>query len=137
MIADCAYVGDSIAVGLRQMDAQCAVYAKVGANTDYITKHYKGAQGAMYTVISMGSNAPLNPRNTANARKLRRSVQSDLVIWVLPYNRTAAEAIKVVAREFGDGWVDLKVFPSKDHVHPSGYRKVSKQIKNSVTYYYD
>lgn len=136
MIADCAYVGDSIAVGLQQLDRECAVYAKVGASTDYITKHYLNAQGATYTVVSMGSNFPQNPKNAANARKLRRGIQSDLVIWILPYNRTAAEAIRLVAREFGDAVVDLHGIPSKDHVHPN-YRRAMQHIDANLNLLYD
>jgi hypothetical protein len=136
MIPDCAYVGDSIAVGLQQLDPGCAVYAKVGASTDYIAKQYLNAQGANYTVVSMGSNFPLNSKNAANARKLRKSIKSDLVIWILPYNRVAAESIRIVAREFGDSYIDLQGIPSRDHVHPN-YHRVNQRIDGALNAYYD
>lgn len=129
---DCAYIGDSIAVGLHQLDTKCAVHAKVGASTDYITKHFIGQGGKKYTIISMGSNNPYSPQNMKNAEKLRASLGTEtLVIWVLPYNRIAAGDIQIVARAYGDMWVDLSGYKSKDHVHPT-YGPVSKKIKNFV-----
>lgn len=136
MIADCAYVGDSIAVGLQQLDRECAVYAKVGASADYITKHYLNGQGTTYTVVSMGSNFPNNPKNAANARKLRKAIKSDLVIWILPYNRVAAASIRSVSREFNDAVVDLHDIPSRDGVHPN-YRKAMQNIDANLNLLYD
>ena len=135
MIPDCAYVGDSIAVGLQQLDRECAVYAKVGASTDYIAKTYSGAQGAIYTVISMGSNLPNNPNNLENAIKLRKSIDGQ-IIWILPYNRVAANTIKQVAKKFGDSYIDLSPIPTKDHVHPN-YKQINRKINQYLKVMFD
>ena len=134
---DCAFIGDSIAVGLQQVQPDCAVHAKVGAGSDFIlTKNY-GTSTNSYVVISMGSNWPNNPRNRANAIKLRKSIKTELVVWILPYNRTAATTMRAVAQQFQDNYVDLNAFPSKDHVHPSSYRKVNREVQDGVNYYFD
>lgn len=133
---DCVYIGDSIAVGLQQLDRHCAVYAKVGANTNFITKHYFGKGGQSYTVISMGSNWPDNPHNRQNAINLRNSIHSDIVIWIVPYDRGVASVIRGVAMEFKDSYMDLKAIPSKDHVHPN-FKTAHKILDQVIGDVYD
>ena len=135
---DCVYIGDSIAVGLQQREPSCGIYAKVGADTDFIVKHYSGTKAVGHAVISMGSNAPMNPRNYQNAMKLRKSLDVDFVVWILPYNRTAAAAIRKVAQQFPDAIVDLGALgiPSNDRVHPN-YRKTSDIVQDIVAYAYE
>jgi hypothetical protein len=128
---DCAYIGDSIAVGLEQFDSRCALYARVGADTNYITNNYANRDGQKYTVISMGSNDPNNQHNLRNARRLRNSIDSSVVVWILPYNRNAARDILIVARQYGDRVVDLAPYRSSDGVHPS-YAPVSNRIRQIV-----
>ena len=81
---DCAYIGDSIAVGLEQLDTKCAVYARVGASSEFITRQYRNADAEDYVVISMGSNDPGNPQLIENAERLRRNISARRVIWILP-----------------------------------------------------
>lgn len=128
---DCAYIGDSIAVGLEQLDTNCAVYARVGASSEFITQHYRNADAEDYVVISMGSNDPINPRLIQNAERLRREITAQRVVWILPYNRIAAGRISAVARRFRDSVVDLRPIPSRDGVHPN-YRTVNRQIQRIV-----
>lgn len=133
---DCAYIGDSIAVGLQQLDSHCEVHAKVGAGSGFIATHYARNDATDYVIISMGSNDPRNPRLAHNARQLRRSLKAEVVIWILPYNKEAAVTIESVAREFQDGWVSLKYFPSRDNVHPA-YRPVARNIQQALTESFD
>lgn len=128
---DCAYIGDSIAVGLEQLDNDCAVYARVGASSEFITQRYSNADAEDYVVISMGSNDPNNPRLIRNAERLRRAITARRVVWILPYNRTASGSIAAVARRFRDTVVDLRPVPSRDGVHPN-YRTVNRQIQRIV-----
>ena len=93
---DCAYIGDSIAVGLEQLDTNCAIYARVGASSEFIARQYRNADAEDYVVISMGSNDPNNPRLLQNAERLRRTITARRVVWILPYNRTAAGDISIV-----------------------------------------
>jgi hypothetical protein len=133
---DCAYIGDSIAVGLQQLDNECAIHARVGAGSGFITQRYTGNNSTDYVVISMGSNDPNNPALAENARALRRSLRAAVVIWILPYNRTAATRIQAVADNFGDSWIALKSFNSRDGVHPS-YRPVANAIQETLDVAYD
>ena len=135
---DCVYIGDSIAVGLQQREPSCGIYAKVGADTDFIVKKFSGTKAGGHAVISMGSNAPMNPRNYQNALKLRKSLDVGFVVWILPYNRQAAAAIRRVANQFPDAFVDLAAagIPSKDRVHPN-YRKTSDIVQDIVAYAYE
>lgn len=124
----CAYVGDSIAVGLHQLDPKCELHAKVGASSGFIAKHFSVKGKKDYVIISMGSNDPYNPNNMENARNLRDSIKDAMVLWILPYNRTAANEIEIVARDYGDMWIDLSPYKSRDNVHPT-YGPVSKKVK--------
>jgi hypothetical protein len=136
MAIDCAYVGDSIAVGLQMMNKNCAVHAKVGANAEFIVKHYSNVKAQSYVVISMGSNDPRNPMNIHNAKKLRRTIKAEVVVWILPYNRYAAADIKLVAREFGDSYIDIYSIPSKDGIHPN-YRTANKVLNSTLDEVFD
>jgi hypothetical protein len=133
---DCAYIGDSIAVGLQQLDNECAIHARVGAGSGFITQRYSGNSSQDYVIISMGSNDPNNPSLVRNARALRRSLKAEVVIWIIPYNHTAARAIESVAKEFSDGWVALRYFPSRDNVHPQ-YRPVARSVQQAVLESFD
>jgi len=129
---DCAYIGDSIAVGLQQLEPRCAIHAKVGANTDFIVRNYSGEYGKYYTIISMGSNWPDNPNNLDNIVKLRRSIHSKKVIWILPYKRNIAYLVSQIAVQFNDSYVDLHGIPSKDHLHPdykTAHAMIEKVLK--------
>ena len=128
---DCAYIGDSIAVGLEQLDTNCAIYARVGASSEFIARQYRNADAEDYVVISMGSNDPNNPRLLQNAERLRRTITARRVVWILPYNRTAAGDIAIVAREFRDSVIDLKPIPSRDGLHPD-YRQVNRAIRSKL-----
>jgi hypothetical protein len=128
---DCAYIGDSIAVGLEQLDTNCAVYARVGASSEFITRRYRNVDADDYVVISMGSNDPNNPRLLENAARLRRTITARKVIWILPYNRVAAGVISIVAGRFRDSVVDLRPVPSRDAVHPN-YRQVNRAIRSKL-----
>lgn len=128
---DCAYIGDSIAVGLEQLDTKCAVYARVGASSEFITRQYRNADAEDYVVISMGSNDPGNPRLIENAERLRRNISARRVIWILPYNRVAAGDIEIVARQFRDSVVDLRPIPSRDGIHPN-YRQAQRAVQSKL-----
>jgi hypothetical protein len=128
---DCAYIGDSIAVGLEQFDSRCALYARVGADTNYIANRYSNRGGENYTVISMGSNNPSSKDNIRNAIRLRNSIRSSIVVWILPYNRTAHRDMLSVARRYGDRVIDLAPHRSSDGVHPS-YGSVSNRVKQII-----
>jgi hypothetical protein len=132
----CMYVGDIIAVGLHQLEPKCAVHAQVSASSALIVRKYKGADGSDHAVISMGSNDPGNPLLLSNAENLRRSIHAKTVIWILPYNRTAAQAIEIVAHEFHDRVVDLKPIPTKDGVYLA-YENAHKKIQHVLKYAVD
>ena len=134
----CSYIGDSIAVGLESVDSKCAVHARVGANSRFIARNYAGQDGDEYTVISMGSNDPLNKGNFVQAVALRKSLtKAQLVIWILPRNRTAAAMVRDVAGMFNDNYIDLAAYRSRDGVHPSNYRAIRKTIDEHVLHFYD
>lgn len=135
----CVFIGDSIAVGAGSVQHECEVHAKVGASSEFIVKNFvKFAKNSdEYTVISMGSNGPTNPTNKQNALKLRRSIKASLVVWILPYNRQAANTIREVANAFNDSYVDLSGFQSNDGLHPRSYKKLNNQIQERIDYYFD
>ena len=130
MMLDCAYIGDSIAVGLEQQDRRCEVHARVGASSRFIVNNYTGRGGDDYTVISIGSNDSDPATVFRNAARLRATISSRKVIWVLPYNREMANVlIRLIRTSYRrDIYVDLSPFRSNDNVHPRSYGNVSERI---------
>lgn len=127
---DCAYIGDSIAVGLEQQDRRCELHARVGAGSQFIAKNYSGRGGDDYTVISIGSNDYDRATVSRNAIALRNSIRSKKVIWVLPYNRDMAMVVLQLVRNrySNDSYIDLRRFETNDRVHPRSYGNVSEHI---------
>ena len=125
---DCAYIGDSIAVGLHQLESRCVLHARVGAGSAFITRNFSGVDASEHVIISVGSNDPGNPALLENARKLRLSIHSKKVIWILPYNRVAASDIQLVAREFKDAVIDIAPIPSRDGLHPE-YKQAHAMVE--------
>ncbi len=124
---DCVAVGDSIAVGVGQA-AHCSINAKVGASSSYIANHVVASNKSV-AIVSAGSNDPTNPHLRSNLIKIRSKLNSDRVVWILPYDRRAAKIVRSVAITFGDGYIDLSGFDTRDRVHPSSYSAVAKNIQ--------
>ena len=123
---DCIAVGDSIAVGIGQA-MHCSINAKVGASSSFIAKHTSSASTKV-VVISAGSNDPHNPNLDKNLEHIRNRVNGSTVIWILPYNRTAANAVRSVANKYNDSYIDLATQKTRDGVHPSSYKSVANKI---------
>ena len=123
---DCVAVGDSIAVGVGQ-SARCSINAKVGASSSYISDHVI-SKSARVAVISAGSNDPRNPRLNKNLLEIRSKIKSERVVWILPYDRTAARVVKSVAASHGDAYIDLAAYQTRDGVHPKSYSRVARDI---------
>ena len=126
MYMDCVAIGDSIAVGIGQA-AGCVLNARVGASSSYVASHVVSYDRDV-AVISAGSNDPNNPSLKKNLQKIRAKIISDRVVWILPYDRSAARIVKSVAVTHGDGYIDLGIFKTRDGVHPSSYASVAKKL---------
>jgi len=114
---DCAIVGDSIALGVGTELQGCIVNAAPGVpSADIIGR----VEDAAVVVVSAGSNDWRNPQLEENLVTIReRAHGAKSVIWIAPANPKAAEAVKRVARRYGDKVVSFK--PRADHVHPANY----------------
>jgi hypothetical protein len=51
-------------------------------------------------------------------RRLRASVKAKRVVWIVPYDRAAAETVYRAGAERRDGFVDLQLFPTRDGRKP-------------------
>lgn len=128
---ECLILGDSIATGLaEEMQRQ-------GKNCDIATKKkpniwdlIKLAPMQRYTVayIATGNYNPKNPHLEDEARMLRSHIRAPKVVWVLPYDRTAAQAISMNAAETGGLVVDMAWWPTRDGLHPVDYRPMAEMI---------
>jgi len=125
---ECAVIGDSIAVGVNQ-HLRCEQLAVVGRTTSMQAGIMKWVNRD-FVVISLGSNDPMSPTLLQDLRRVRAHVVADKVVWLVPYNRNAARAVYRVAEERRDGLVDLRLFDSKDKVHPSNYREVATTVRD-------
>lgn len=125
---ECMAIGDSIAVGLSWV-THCKQVAQVGRTTAkqaaIVTKLKTGT-----AVISLGSNDPMNPNLVRDLRTVRAAVEASFVVWIVPYHRNAATAVRAVARAYGDGIIELRNYPSWDWVHPQNYADIAGAIPN-------
>lgn len=123
---DCVVMGDSIAVGIQQ-HTHCFKQAAIGRSaSQQAAMAYKITVDT--TVISLGSNNPTHPELLRDLRRIRFLINSRKVIWVIPYHRYAAEAVRRVAAENRDGLLDLANYKTFDKVHPANYREVAREI---------
>jgi hypothetical protein len=130
---DCTVIGDSIAVGVSQ-HMKCELMAQVGRATSSQASMMKWVNKDV-VVISLGSNDPTSPTLLQDLRSVRARVVAEKVVWLVPYHRGAASAVYRVAEERRDAIVDLRIFPTKDRVHPSDYREVTRDINNDSPAY--
>jgi len=123
---DCVSIGDSIAVGLAQA-TKCRDLAAVGRTAFQQAAIVKDTKTGL-AIISLGSNMPTDPNLYVDMRYIRTKVKADRVVWIVPYHRQAAEAVRRVAWLYGDGVVELSDFKSNDRVHPANYPALAKKV---------
>jgi hypothetical protein len=130
-------VGDSIAVGTGGAIPGAVVNAKVGINSSAILDRIdsdKSVKGADVAIICAGTNDGYgvsgknanSGKTQSNLAAIRKSLGAKKYVWILPFNRNAANDIK--AEVGSDTTVDLAgvATPSKDGVHPSSYAPVAR-----------
>jgi hypothetical protein len=118
-------IGDSIAVGISSA-FDCVRMAEVGRTSSQQAALIK-IVSADTAIISLGSNDPRNPDLYRNLRHIRAHVVARKVIWIMPYDQKAADAVRQVAAYRGDGTLSLRNFVTKDGVHPINYRAVARE----------
>ena len=134
---ECLIMGDSLAVGVGQVRAECVTRAKSGINSyDYVNRHLlhtKGDTQAKNVIISLGSNDTEKIKTFEELDTLRQLVQADRVYWILPnIKETKRKAVWEVAQKYNDYVIDARgVARSPDAVHPThnGYKELAKQTK--------
>ena len=132
----CLILGDSIADGTAMalrliVGDRCEVVARDGAGTGWIASANPGGEFAT-VVLSSGSNDAAVPGLADRLATLRAGVKAQTIVWILPYNRKAADVVKALARASGDRWIDLRGFPSRDGLHPASYVPVAQAIAPSI-----
>jgi hypothetical protein len=120
---DCYVIGDSIAVGSAQAVRECRVDAKIGISSTAIASR---AHNAKLVVISAGSDDSKNPRLKQDL-ELIRSKTKGRVLWIVPVDKTAADAVRAVAARHRDGAITFSA--AKDNVHPRSYFPIAAQIR--------
>jgi hypothetical protein len=122
----CAVIGDSIAVGIAAQLPACRRNAKIGIPSTAVVSRVD--KSAAVTVVSAGSNDPLNPKLTENLKRIRNRAKR--VVWVLPVNPKARAAVKAVAAAYGDPTVSFA--PAGDHVHPQSYAALANAVSSAA-----
>lgn len=130
---ECLILGDSIGVGIaKEINAryarQCDVTAVERATAKQILAWRKPRKIYGTCIFAIGSNDEIGVALAAKVRRLRQSITTRRVIWLLPYSRERAYLVNSVAVRFGDETLDLMRFRSKDHVHPICYSDLAKTL---------
>ena len=130
---ECLFLGDSIGVGTARAvnaryAAQCDVQAAEGATALQILGWRRLAKRYGTSILSIGSNDQAGPALAEKLSKIRATVSTRRVIWLLPYARAPAYVVSSVAAVFGDETLDLQRFATRDHIHPENYGEVSSVL---------
>lgn len=103
---DCVAVGNDVAVEIGRM-MKCAADVRVRRDL---------------AIISPG-HGTIN-----DLRKLRASVRAKKVVWIVPYDRAAAETVYRAGAERRDSFVDLRLFPTRDGRKPRSNAEVVRYM---------
>jgi hypothetical protein len=133
---DCLIVGDSIAVGTSTYMKDCVSLSKGGINSWQWNKVYIDRpfiRDAEYgkVIISLGSNDHSGVNTLKELQKLRATIHSKKVYWIMPAIKPDIQRIVLsIAASNGDGIIYIKDV-SHDKIHPStnGYKQISAEIK--------
>ncbi|WP_156842764.1 hypothetical protein [Novosphingobium aquimarinum] len=130
---ECLFLGDSLAVGTAQftnarLARPCTVVATEGATARQIEAWRKPARSFGVTVIAIGSNDMPDDVLSARLTRIRASITSRRVIWLLPYSRPRFYVVSSVAARFRDETLDMLRFPSRDGLHPKRYQDVANSL---------
>ena len=125
----CIMLGDSIAVGVGQARPECETVARVGiTSARYVATMLPARTSAGLAVISLGVNDGDTADTLDNLRQMRRRVQANQVVWLLPGLKEAVrDMIRTVAEENGDRTLDTRPEVGRDRLHPTrtGYERLA------------
>ena len=122
---DCVTIGDSIALGIGRA-THCYRMAAIG-RTAFDQAALIKPISIDTAIISLGTNRPNDPNLNVDLVYVRTNVKANKVVWIIPYNKDAAKIVRSVAASFGDKYVELSAFPTRDDMHPHKYGAVAKQ----------
>ena len=126
---------------LSQNITELSVDATVGLSSAQILQKIKGnnlVHNAQVAVISAGTNDLASATNQTpemlnsigqNLRNIRSSLNATQNVWILPYDVKGRELVSRIAKEYGDGTVDLGQFASADRYHPKNYTEIANVLK--------
>ena len=126
---------------LSQNEIELSVDATVGLSSGQILQKIKqnnNVRNSQVAVISAGTNDLANAANrtpeklnaiSQNLRNIRSSLNATQNVWILPYDTKGRELVSSIAKEYGDGMVDLGQFASADNYHPKNYAEIAHALK--------
>jgi hypothetical protein len=132
-VFECLILGDSIALGTAwainsRSSVRCDVVAEQGATVDRLLTWTMPLKVYGSSIVCVGSNDLSGLALSKKLTRLRLGIRARRVIWLLPYSRSRALAVRSVAVTFGDEALDLVRFDSRDGVHPVSYPEVARTL---------
>jgi hypothetical protein len=133
---DCLIVGDSIAVGTSTYKKDCVSLSKGGINSwqwnkVYIERPFIKDADYNKAIISLGSNDHSGVNTRRELEKLRGTIKSKKVYWIMPAIKpNIQEIVLSIASMNGDSIVYIKGI-SSDKIHPSssGYKQIALEVQ--------
>jgi hypothetical protein len=136
---ECLILGDSIANGLSQAKKECVSITRSGITSE---KWYRGFGSNPFfrddkykvAVISLGTNDLVADSTSESLYIIRRSIDADMIIWILPSATLKPKQRQIViemSNEFKDKVLDIREHISYDGIHPNNlteYRKIIDKI---------
>ena len=136
---ECLILGDSIANGLSQAKKECVSITRSGITSE---KWYRGFGSNPYfrddkykvAVISLGTNDLVSDSTSESLYIIRRSIDADMVIWILPslvLKPKQRQIVIEISNEFRDKVLDIREHISYDGIHPNSlveYKKIVEKI---------
>jgi hypothetical protein len=131
-LLDCVILGDSIAAGLSQARPDCEAAAISGITSERYIQIFAGMRQVRTAIISLGVNDGEGVATADNLSRLRGRVAAAVVYWLVTGgNPRAREAVRSVARRFGDRLIDAAPLTGLDHIHPdrTGYARLAAETR--------
>lgn len=138
---DCIVIGDSIASGIQNvLRKDCVREVEIGINThNYLVKYLKMPlvhdQSYHTAIISLGSNDGPDINLISDLRRLRKTINAERVVWILPSEKLRINSrtqVKQIAAEYNDDTISIpddKLGPDKIHPTVTGYDWLARKAR--------
>lgn len=135
---ECLILGDAVAAGLAAAMPHCAALVRPGVTSSRWLEKYShhptfSDKSYRVVVVSISTNDLYNTNTEENLYDVRRRIQANMVIWLLPnavLKPSQHDKVKRIAEEFDDRIIRMDNHYGADATHPgpAEYDRLAQEI---------